>query len=123
MAGILLQDLSKAIIYRPPTTARNAFGMYMKTESFAKGTYPITLKPYMSKFGAAKIATHCAGNKGQKFRLCLITQASKAGLTKTFQEKEQTKRAYENRVKANKGTAMAVPVRGAAPEQAVMIMP
>jgi len=111
MAGILLQNLNRAIVYRPPSTARNAFGMYMKTESFAKGTYPESLKTYMDKFGSAKIATGCKGFKGQKFRLCLVTQASKAGLTKSMSEKENSRRAYEDKVKANKGTAMAVPVR------------
>lgn len=111
MAAILLQNLGSAIVYRPPSTARNAFGMYMKTESFDKGTYPDTLTPYMEKFGNAKIATKCKGNKGQKFRLCLIAQASKANLTHTFEEKEQVRAAYAAKVKANKGTARAVPVR------------
>ena len=78
MPGIPISEIGKCIVYRPPSHARNPFGMYFKHPSYFKGEYPEQLKPYRGKI--AHCAKECGTDrvtgrgkhlKGQAYRLCL----------------------------------------------------
>lgn len=64
-----MTEVGRMIVYRPPSHAKNPFGMYFKTPSYEKGEFPPQLKPYAGQI--AHCPRECKGKKGEMYRMCL----------------------------------------------------